>query len=357
MHRALKSLLVTRFEQAMRFAETLEKQRNALSRDLAVRDARVKELEVECKQWMAELRSVDDELEKAGVKNEDYGFLRGGRTRTTLEAVVFLAARVAGLEAERDRWREDSERQTKTIARLGAAAEDRNQVDASVACENAATITQLQTELAALADAKQKMWVRLCAAENAKQAGDVMIADLMAEREAVYSTLSDLDYDGEAMAALDRAKRAIEAIRSFERGVREICIVLGFDPSDGEESIAWVLECAKRKASDLTSEVEQLRKGGERLENEKASLDKEIDGQVEMNRQNSVLIQMMSDERKRGIGNKIAACTAHRACCSDEQDITNGKLHGYCVVCGVPWPCPTAQTFINAAMSQGEAQG
>ncbi len=42
----------------------------------------------------------------------------------------------------------------------------------------------------------------------------------------------------------------------------------------------------------------------------------------------------------------IAAATAHRACCSTEHDPANGKLHGYCVVCGVPWPCETAHAFL-----------
>lgn len=44
--------------------------------------------------------------------------------------------------------------------------------------------------------------------------------------------------------------------------------------------------------------------------------------------------------------NKIAAATAHRVCCGTEHDPQNGKLHGYCVVCGVPWPCETAQLFL-----------
>lgn len=42
----------------------------------------------------------------------------------------------------------------------------------------------------------------------------------------------------------------------------------------------------------------------------------------------------------------IAAATAHRACCGTEHDAPNGKLHGYCVVCGVEWPCETARAFI-----------
>ncbi len=42
----------------------------------------------------------------------------------------------------------------------------------------------------------------------------------------------------------------------------------------------------------------------------------------------------------------LVAATAHRAYCGSEHDPTNGKLHGYCVVCGVPWPCETASRFI-----------
>jgi len=43
----------------------------------------------------------------------------------------------------------------------------------------------------------------------------------------------------------------------------------------------------------------------------------------------------------------LAAATAHRACCGSEHDTANRKLHGYCVVCGVPWPCDTAKHFLR----------
>jgi hypothetical protein len=39
---------------------------------------------------------------------------------------------------------------------------------------------------------------------------------------------------------------------------------------------------------------------------------------------------------------RVAQIIAHRACCGTEHDPLNGKLHGYCVVCGVPWPCDYA---------------
>lgn len=45
----------------------------------------------------------------------------------------------------------------------------------------------------------------------------------------------------------------------------------------------------------------------------------------------------------------LAAALAHRGCCGTEHDPANGKLHGYCVVCGVPWPCDTAKYFLREA--------
>lgn len=42
---------------------------------------------------------------------------------------------------------------------------------------------------------------------------------------------------------------------------------------------------------------------------------------------------------KEALVERAAQCIAHRACCGSEHDPLHGKLHGYCVVCGVPWPC------------------
>lgn len=39
---------------------------------------------------------------------------------------------------------------------------------------------------------------------------------------------------------------------------------------------------------------------------------------------------------------RIAQLLAHRACTGMEHDPENGKLHGCCIVCGVPWPCEIA---------------
>ena len=37
----------------------------------------------------------------------------------------------------------------------------------------------------------------------------------------------------------------------------------------------------------------------------------------------------------------------HRACIGTEHDPVNGKLHGYCVRCGTPWPCEAEQQWID----------
>ncbi len=42
------------------------------------------------------------------------------------------------------------------------------------------------------------------------------------------------------------------------------------------------------------------------------------------------------------IAERIAQITAHRACGGEEHDPINGKIHGCCIVCVVPWPCEYA---------------
>src|SRR5690606_34434569 len=51
----------------------------------------------------------------------------------------------------------------------------------------------------------------------------------------------------------------------------------------------------------------------------------------------SILRPAPEAERERLV-ERIAQLTAHRGCLGVEHDPANGKLHGYCVVCGVPWP-------------------
>ena len=52
--------------------------------------------------------------------------------------------------------------------------------------------------------------------------------------------------------------------------------------------------------------------------------------------------ECLTTAEQRGEASRVAVLTAHRACCGVEHDPANGKLHGCCVVCGVPWPCDYA---------------
>ena len=51
-----------------------------------------------------------------------------------------------------------------------------------------------------------------------------------------------------------------------------------------------------------------------------------------------------------------AGCAAHRACCGAEHDPSKGRLHGFCIVCGVPWPCEVAVQFMpdGGAAARGD---
>jgi len=53
---------------------------------------------------------------------------------------------------------------------------------------------------------------------------------------------------------------------------------------------------------------------------------------------------------------RTAQLIAHRVCCGTEHDPANGKLHGYCVVCGVPWPCEYAGCRVAPPDSLAVAQ-
>lgn len=76
-----------------------------------------------------------------------------------------------------------------------------------------------------------------------------------------------------------------------------------------------------------------------------------------LDRKRSLFIVPMPDATPRPDATLVAAATAHRACCGAEHDPQNGKLHGYCVVCGVPWPCETAKFFMPASHSPAEDKG
>lgn len=39
---------------------------------------------------------------------------------------------------------------------------------------------------------------------------------------------------------------------------------------------------------------------------------------------------------------RAAQLIAHRTCMNEEHDPANGKISGYCITCGLPWPCSYA---------------
>lgn len=72
----------------------------------------------------------------------------------------------------------------------------------------------------------------------------------------------------------------------------------------------------------------------------------------------NLLVQTPSQDARRALGIALdcirarpsldlTVAQAHRACHAAEHDPQNGKLHGYCMVCGVPWPCDTAKYFLR----------
>jgi hypothetical protein len=67
---------------------------------------------------------------------------------------------------------------------------------------------------------------------------------------------------------------------------------------------------------------------------------------------------LLEAERKRGrsewIAERTAVLSAHRACIGAEHDPEHGKIHGYCVVCGVVWPCEYAGNPPSIAELEGK---
>lgn len=131
-------------------------------------------------------------------------------------------------------------RQLPTESESGAsdAAQSSNPTDA-------ATIAQLQTELAALSDAKQKLWVRLNAAEHAKLALDKMIGELMAERDGLKQRAAFIE-DG-LPQSIDLEDHYVWAVSELTR------------------RRAYTKPEIARVIGELRAQVEQFRKDGERL--------------------------------------------------------------------------------------------
>ncbi len=88
------------------------------------------------------------------------------------------------------------------------------------------------------------------------------------------------------------------------------------DCMTNEEAVGEGVRCARHEIELLKAEVA-------RLAGELAAKDAEL-----------AAVKASYSER-------VAVLVAHRACCGNEHDAIS-KFHGYCVVCGVPWPCEYA---------------
>lgn len=62
------------------------------------------------------------------------------------------------------------------------------------------------------------------------------------------------------------------------------------------------------------------------------------------------VVSLRAGERQ-AVAERVAVLTAHRACGNQEQDLQNGKLAGFCVVCQIPWPCEYAGKPTSPAAS------
>jgi len=66
----------------------------------------------------------------------------------------------------------------------------------------------------------------------------------------------------------------------------------------------------------------------------------------------------LAEMEEKATPDRIAVIQAHRATHAAEHDPANGKLHGYCIVCGVPFPCayvgepPASPPEIRAALGR-----
>ncbi|MCR4297527.1 MAG: hypothetical protein NUV75_02055 [Gallionella sp.] len=84
----------------------------------------------------------------------------------------------------------------------------------------------------------------------------------------------------------------------------------------------------------------------ESLEQRTLRIAKDVLGNEEVEENADVIIEfarrLMTEQQGPSLQERTAQLVAHRMCCGSEHNPEQGKLHGYCVVCGVPWPCEYA---------------
>lgn len=141
------------------------------------------------------------------------------------------------------------------------------------------------------------------------------------------------DYSGTPEAdEITRLRAEVAELRKWKTAIIDRLVVqeslLKEHETNPKKAVHDIVSWEVRVALDplVSSEAEALIDQGR---NELRAENEELRDQI---------MRIRAEDRER-----IAILTAHRACTSEEHNLEQGRLHGYCVVCGVPWPCEFAR--------------
>ena len=186
--------------------------------------------------------------------------------------------------------------------------------------------------------------------------------------EARYNWQMDSKAKAEEIRRLEgelaEAKRELGVLSHECDGISEMLDELGVEQDGLQERVSMLID----KRDDLLQDRKALAKELEEAKRELERLGVVMRADAERAIRNQHAFQELQDELfclrsapaaegpKGGptalsaeTRERIAQLTAHRACGSGEHDPQNGKLHGFCVVCLVPWPCAIAAPALNAS--------
>jgi hypothetical protein len=156
---------------------------------------------------MEELSEIERLRRELSFKQETINEWNAAGERLN-RANFLLTEQLKVITAERDRWMEDSQRQTKTIQRLADAVEDRNKVDVNREAFHA-------EQLAAMTMERHDLANRVMVAEH-------KLAAMTAERDSFRQSLADM-YD-ERTARLEEAQAREQQLR---KAIRELITTFG----------------------------------------------------------------------------------------------------------------------------------
>lgn len=171
---------------------------------------------------------------------------------------------------------------------------------------------------------EQKTWIdKQIELHRTQLAADLDIIDRQCRQiEDLRLLLSSADAKVEEQQArieeLTRPKASSLSVED-EKRIR-VAVAFGQTQRTG----SWFVADLKDLLSEIDHSRERISSLEQTVESQKASIE-EL-----RNNEKSLLVQ------------EHAKFLAHRACCGSEHDASQGKLHGYCAVCGVPWPCDFA---------------